>query len=137
MSSQKRFCGRCRNHNLKIEIKGHARMCKFRSCKCESCELQAKANLLSLKERKWQRRIKMKLAASASESDVNIGSSRSCCGEMLEIIENNQVGEEKSDGKLPKFEELVKGLTGSGDNEQEIYDLDWDFLLDVNFSKVG
>ncbi|XP_059482138.1 uncharacterized protein LOC132200578 isoform X4 [Neocloeon triangulifer] len=32
-------CARCRNHNLKISLKGHKRFCKFRTCPCDKCRV--------------------------------------------------------------------------------------------------
>ncbi|KAL7012780.1 hypothetical protein ACKWTF_015043 [Chironomus riparius] len=51
----KRFCGHCRNHGYKFEIRGHKRNCKYKFCSCQKCKIQEYANMLSVDERKCQR----------------------------------------------------------------------------------
>jgi doublesex- and mab-3-related transcription factor 4/5 len=40
-------CSRCRNHWLKIRVKGHRKLCKYRDCTCEKCSLVAEGQKLS------------------------------------------------------------------------------------------
>ncbi|XP_023714148.1 doublesex- and mab-3-related transcription factor 2-like [Cryptotermes secundus] len=40
-------CSRCRNHWLKIRVKGHKRFCKYRDCTCEKCSLVAEGQKIS------------------------------------------------------------------------------------------
>ena len=40
-------CSKCRNHWLKIRVKGHKRFCKYRDCTCEKCSLVAEGQKIS------------------------------------------------------------------------------------------
>jgi hypothetical protein len=40
-------CSRCRNHWLKIRVKGHKRFCVYRDCTCEKCTLVAEGQKIS------------------------------------------------------------------------------------------
>lgn len=48
-------CARCKNHGLKITLKGHKRYCKYRSCNCEKCRLTSDRQKIMALQTSWRR----------------------------------------------------------------------------------
>lgn len=48
-------CAKCRNHYLKIPLRGHKRHCKYDKCKCKMCELTENKRDIMAKEIKLKR----------------------------------------------------------------------------------
>lgn len=48
-------CARCKNHGLKITLKGHKRYCKYRSCTCEKCRLTSDRQKIMALQTSWRR----------------------------------------------------------------------------------
>ena len=36
-SNNDRHCAKCRNHNIKSQLKGHKNYCPYKHCECEQC----------------------------------------------------------------------------------------------------
>lgn len=52
-----RLCVHCRNHNIKAVVSGHKKVCKYKNCGCNLCELTNHVKAVSLKERKFHRAV--------------------------------------------------------------------------------
>ena len=49
-SNRKPNCARCRNHDLKVAVKGHKRHCPFKDCECEKCILIKERQVIMKKQ---------------------------------------------------------------------------------------
>jgi hypothetical protein len=131
----KRFCGHCRNHGFKFEIRGHKGNCKYRFCVCEKCTIQEYANMLSVDERKCQKvqeqskNVESKNVGHServlngncekSESISNVCQSSSSLEGTMDrkgqnVYEFHEFGE-----RLPPFQSLKKSATSENEGIDE------------------
>jgi len=138
----KRFCGHCRNHGFKFEIRGHKLNCRYKFCVCEKCKIQEYANLLSVGERKCQRgqersknvqmipKVEQFSEVFSGNCEItekisNDDQSSSTLGSQIDSKDKNVYefcDDDKQFGeKLPPFESLKK--FNSSENDGKIEDL--------------
>ncbi|CAG9810979.1 unnamed protein product [Chironomus riparius] len=139
----KRFCGHCRNHGYKFEIRGHKRNCKYKFCSCQKCKIQEYANMLSVDERKCQREQEgfknvQKIDKIKDDDEKFFGNFGAIGNKKLEF-DDNLMSETKSelknvyefqddddcDEQLPPFQSVKKSTQKSeiGRNSDELDEL--------------